>query len=106
MTPEQLERAITHYLDGTLPPQDVAALEERLESDAVARELLAEPRQLTDLLRAEAPPELDWEDLARDLSAVVTGSVDEVARAEDQKLNALLKGVPAIPAIRWDALAT
>ena len=105
MTPEQLEIAITHYLDGTLPAEEVGALRETLANDAGARALLAEHERLTALLRSVAGPDVEWEELARDFCAVVTGSVDEASRADDQKLNAVLKAVAPLPAIRWEALS-
>jgi anti-sigma factor RsiW len=107
MSPQQLEFAITQYLDGTLPPEDVAALEQRLAEDAAARATLEEHQKLTAMLRAEPVPALAWDELASDLRAVVTGTVDQEARAQDQKLNALLKSAATpLPDIRWDALAT
>jgi anti-sigma factor RsiW len=105
MTLEQLEFAITQYLDGTLPPEELGALERRLADDAEARALLEEHRALTALLRTQPLPEMDWADVARDLSAVVTGTVSEQSRVEDQKLNALLKAAPPLPEIRWEALS-
>jgi len=106
MTPEQLELAITHYLDGTLPPEDVAALEETLAHDPGAQGLLKDHEKLTELLRSDPLPELDWSEVASDLCAVITGTVDERSRAEDQKLNAMLKAaVTPLPEIRWEAFA-
>ncbi|HEY7118894.1 MAG TPA: hypothetical protein VH475_20055 [Tepidisphaeraceae bacterium] len=105
MTLEQLEFAITQYLDGTLPPGEVAALERALAGDSQAQALRNEHERLTALLRSQPAPEIDWADVARDLSAVVTGSVDEASRAEDQKLNAILKNVAPLPVIRWEALS-
>ena len=106
MSPEQLEFAITQYLDGTLPPEDVAALEQRLATEPEAQALLEEHRSLTAMLRADPAPALAWDEVASDLQAVVTGTVDHQAKAQDQKLNGLLKSAVApLPAIRWDALA-
>jgi hypothetical protein len=105
MTLEQLEFSITQYLDGTLPAEDVGALEARLASDPQARAMLDEQRALTDLLRSQPGPDLDWADVARDLSAVVTGTVSEQSRAEDQKLNGILKAAPPLPEIRWEAMS-
>jgi anti-sigma factor RsiW len=104
MTSEQLEFAITQYLDGTLPPEEVGALQARLESDPEAQALLAVHERLTTLLRSLPGPELDWSELAGDFSAVVTGTVDEAAQAPDQRLNDVLKAAPALPALRWDEL--
>jgi anti-sigma factor RsiW len=105
MTLEQLEFAITQYLDGTLPAEDVGALERRLAEDAAARGLLEEHRALAKFLRSEPSPDMDWAEVASDLSAVVTGTVSEASRLEDQRLNAVLKAATPLPAIRWDALA-
>ena len=106
MSPEQLEFAITQYLDGTLPAEDVVALERRLVENAEARAMLEEHRRLTTMLRAEPGPALAWDEVAGDLQAVVTGTVDQDTRAQDQKLNGLLKtAVTPLPQIRWDALA-
>jgi anti-sigma factor RsiW len=41
MSTDQLEFSISQYLDGTLPADEQAALEERLATDAQARELFA-----------------------------------------------------------------
>ena len=105
MTLEQLEFAITQYLDGTLPPEELGALETRLAVDPQAQALLGEHERLTTALRGEPLPELDWAEVARDLSAVVTGTVSEQSRAQDQKLNAVLKAATPLPAIRWEALS-
>jgi hypothetical protein len=105
MTLEQLEFAITQYLDGTLPADEVGALEARLAADAAARGLLEEHRALTAFLRSEPGPDMDWAEIAADLSAVVTGTVSEASRVEDQKLNVVLKSATPLPAIRWEALA-
>jgi anti-sigma factor RsiW len=102
MSPEQLEFNLSQYLDGTLPPEHLAALEAALATDPRARSLRDEHERLTSLLRARPLPEMDWDELARDFSAVVTGSVDEASRAEDQRLNAVLRGLPAVPAMDWD----
>ena len=90
MTSEQLEFSITQYLDGTLPAEEVGALEARLASDPQARAMLDEHRALTDLLRGQLGPDLDWAEVGADLSAVVTGTVSEASRVGDQKLNGIL----------------
>ena len=105
MTNEELEYSISQYLDGTLPAEEVGALEARLAADAAARGLLEEHRALTKFLRSEPGPDMDWAEVAADLSAVVTGTVSEASRVEDQKLNAVLKAATPLPAIRWEALA-
>src|SRR4051812_11393277 len=102
MSPEQLEFNLSQYLDGTLPPEHLAALEAALATDPRAGALRDEHERLTTLLRARPLPEMDWDELARDFSAVVTGSVDEASRAEDQRLNAVLRGLPPVPAMDWE----
>ena len=86
-TPEQLEYAISQYLDGTLPPLETAALEERLASDAEARELLAEFRRLDELVRgsagAGALPEIAWDRFASHLSDQIEQAVTRVENCRD-----------------------
>jgi anti-sigma factor RsiW len=61
MTSDQLEYAISQYLDGTLAPLESAALEERLASDAEARELFSEYQRLDGVVKNALPePEVDW----------------------------------------------
>jgi negative regulator of sigma E activity len=105
MSPEQLEFILTQYLDGTLPAEEAGALERALESDPRAQALRDEHERLTALLRSQALPEMDWDEVARDLSAVVTGNVDEQTRAEDQRLNAILKAATPLPELQWDELS-
>lgn len=105
MSPEQLEFILTQYLDGTLPAGEVVALEEALERDPKARALREEHEKLTALLRSQQLPEMDWEELSRDLAAVVTGSVDEESRIADQRLNVVIQSAIPLPALRWDELA-
>jgi negative regulator of sigma E activity len=105
MSPEQLEFILTQYLDGTLPPEQLDALERTLETDPRAQALRHEHERLTALLRSQQLPELDWDDLARDFCAVVTGSVDEQTHAEDQQLNAILATATPLPELQWDELS-
>ena len=72
-TRDQLEYAISQYIDGTLPPVESAALEERFAVDAEARELLAEYRSLDRSLKASLPmPTVAWDRLHAHLSEVVS----------------------------------
>jgi negative regulator of sigma E activity len=105
MSPEQLEFILTQYLDGTLPAGEVVALEEALERDPKARALREEHEKLTALLRSQRLPEMDWEELSRDLSAVVTGTVDEESRVADERLNVVIQSAIPLPALQWDELA-
>ncbi|HWP41070.1 MAG TPA: hypothetical protein VNL70_09090 [Tepidisphaeraceae bacterium] len=73
MTRQELEYSISQYLDGTLPPLQRDALEERLASDAEARAILAEYEQLNHLLRTRLPamPQLAWDRLAAQIAGAV-----------------------------------
>lgn len=72
MIDENLQFAISQYLDGTLEPQEAAQLEVRLRSDAEARKVLEEFRRLNDLVNVAMPvPEMDWEKFTHQISAAV-----------------------------------
>jgi anti-sigma factor RsiW len=60
MTRDELEFAISQYLDGNLAAAEESALEARLASDADARALLAEYRSLDRALRASPVPDIDF----------------------------------------------
>ncbi len=69
MTSDELEYSISQYLDGNLPPLQRAALEEQLATDAEARALLDEYRQLDAALKKAMPvPPIAWDRLADQLS--------------------------------------
>jgi negative regulator of sigma E activity len=75
MTDEQLQFAISQYADGSLPADEVAALEEQLAADGGARHLLEEYRRLNSLLREALPaPEMNWDQFARQISAAVSAA--------------------------------
>jgi len=73
MTRDQLEFAISQYLDGTLMPAEKAALEERLARDAEARALLEEYRKLDAVMKAPAAElaGVKWDVLAQHISNTV-----------------------------------
>ena len=72
-TRDQLEYAISQYIDGTLPPLESAALEERFAVDAEAREVLAEYRTLDETLKTSLPlPAVAWDRLHAHLSDAVS----------------------------------
>jgi anti-sigma factor RsiW len=72
-TRDQLEYAISQYIDGTLPPVESAALEERFAVDAEAREVLAEYRALDETLKRSLPmPTVAWDRLQAHLSDAVS----------------------------------
>ena len=57
---DELEFAISQYIDGTLKPLEQAALEEALATDESARTLLAEYRRLDEKLKAtRSEPSID-----------------------------------------------
>src|SRR3954464_1853927 len=69
MSREQIEFAISQYLDGTLNPLERAGVEARLEKDAEARALLEEYRQLDGVLKNALPePTINWNRFASHLS--------------------------------------
>jgi len=73
MNLDDLEFSITQYLDGTLPPLERAALENRLSHDPQARAILAEHRELNHLFAAAPPPpQVDWDRLHERLSQCIT----------------------------------
>lgn len=77
MVDEKLQFAISQYIDGTLPTDQLAQLEERLKVDAEARKLFEEFRRLNDLMNVAMPvPEMDWEQLTHKISAAVDRSIE------------------------------
>ena len=71
LTPDELEYAISQYLDGTLPPLERAALDERLAVDADARAILAEYRTLDASLKSLPLPALAWERVAAQIQQAI-----------------------------------
>ena len=72
MSDEQLQFAISQYVDGTLPPAEATALEKRLQEDPAARRLLEEYRRINDLIDVALPePEVDWDQLSTRISAAI-----------------------------------
>ena len=87
MTDEQLQFAISQYLDGTLPEPERSALEERLKADPQARLTLAEFRRLNDIINVALPvPDMDWDVFSKKISAAVDQAAPEelVATASTQ----------------------
>jgi anti-sigma factor RsiW len=69
MTRDELEYAISQYLDGTLMPLERDALEEHLATDADARAILEEYRKLNTALKSTLPePAIAWDRLAAEIS--------------------------------------
>lgn len=101
----QLEFAITRHLEGDLSDEESRALDEILRTDERARLMLTDHWKLTALLRSWPVPELGWEELSADISAMVTGKIAPHVAAEDQKLQRLFTHLAPLPAVRWDRLA-
>ena len=75
MVDEKLQFAISQYVDGSLAPAEAAQLEVRFASDAESRRLVDEYRRLDQWVKAAMPePEMDWEAMARQISAAVAAS--------------------------------
>jgi anti-sigma-K factor RskA len=71
MSRDELEYAISQYLDGILPPLERAALDDRLAGDAEARALLDEYRQLDASLKNLPMPALAWDHVAEQIRQAV-----------------------------------
>jgi negative regulator of sigma E activity len=71
VTRDELEFSISQYLDGTLGTRERDALDERLATDAVARELYAEYQALQGVLAAAPVPAVDWNAFAARVSGAV-----------------------------------
>ncbi|HEX3358287.1 MAG TPA: hypothetical protein VHS31_15040 [Tepidisphaeraceae bacterium] len=69
MTRDELEFAISRYIDGTLNPLEQSTIEEILASDASARALLDEYRRLDAVVKTAMPlPEIAWDQFAAGIS--------------------------------------
>ena len=92
---EQLEFAISQYLDGTLPSGERAALLERIESDATARELFETHRRIDAELRTGLrTPAVNWDRLAEHLSARVAEAGEARVPAPTLKLTFVRRVMP------------
>lgn len=81
---EELEFQISQYVDGVLPVAQRAELDRLLETDASARQMLADHRRVVALLKADALPDalpdVRWEAFAQSISHAVDEAAD--ARAD------------------------
>jgi anti-sigma factor RsiW len=68
---DELEFAISQYLDGQLSADLAGALEERLAVDPAARELLRKYRQIRDTLAQPFSDAIDWEKSLREIRQTV-----------------------------------
>jgi len=92
---EQLEFAISQYLDGTLPAKERAALLQRIESDPVARELFETHRRIDAELRTGLrTPAVNWDRLAAQISAHIDRAEEAQAPAPTIKLTFVRRVMP------------
>src|SRR3712207_3228494 len=74
MAGDNLEYAISQYIDGTLPPLERDALEEQLAADAEARATLEEYRRLDATMKQAMPlPEVAWDALTANIQQALAG---------------------------------
>jgi anti-sigma factor RsiW len=72
MNPEELEFLLLEYLDGSLPPEQRAAVRDTIERDPETAARLQEYKKLDDLFRSEAPmPNIQWDKLAKRISGAI-----------------------------------
>ena len=76
MIHDELQFAISQYLDGTLPADQVDALRKRLESDPEARQLLDEYTSLDAAMKAEPLPAMRWNALAQRIAQAAAVQAD------------------------------
>jgi len=74
MSLDELEYAISQYIDGTLTTLETDSLEKRLASDIEARAILAEYRRLDTAMRATTTPAVEWDRLAERISSSVAAA--------------------------------
>jgi len=68
----ELDFLLMQYLDGSLPPEQRAAVGKILDSHPEARAQLRSYQKLDNVFRSEAPmPSIQWEDLAERISAAI-----------------------------------
>jgi anti-sigma factor RsiW len=68
----EFEFLLMHYLDGSLPPEQRAAVRKILNSQPQARAQLRSYQKLDSLLRRLPPmPPIQWETLSNQLSAAI-----------------------------------
>jgi hypothetical protein len=77
VTTDELEISIAGYLDGTLADDERKALEAHLAQDPVAQALLEQERALTDLLRSQPLPKVQWDRLAESISSAIDDQLEQ-----------------------------
>ena len=85
---EESEFAVAQYADGTLPADQLDAVEASLDADASARFALADYARVDaalEQLKQEPLPAVRWDRLAEHLSAAVAEEAGEAEAARDEK---------------------
>ncbi len=84
MTSEEVGFSISQYADGSLPAEQVHALEQLLATDENAQKLLAEYRQLDRALAAHLPPlpEVNWSQFQQSISQAVADAAASLASGQ------------------------
>lgn len=81
MEQDRIEFLISQYLDGTLSPEERVILQEELEFNPEARQLLEEHRSLDVALRDVEVPQVDWQALSASISnAIASAPLRDVAQ--------------------------
>lgn len=93
MNADELEFAISQYLDGTLPESARRTLELCLGDDAGARAMLDEYRRLDGVLKAMPAPLVRWDALAASISAAI--EADEERQAQAYRMPAWVRSFAA-----------
>jgi anti-sigma factor RsiW len=75
MNRDELEFAISRFLDGDLPPEQRSELLDRLRTDPQAQRLFDEHRALQAAMASTALPAVRWDRLAQSIASAVAGEV-------------------------------
>ena len=98
MTQEELEFAISQYLDGSLSADETAALEARLKDDAAARQLLEEYRKLDAMVKSPVGlPEIAWDKLGNHFCEAVAKEAEQFEFAVSQYADGTLAAEEVAP---------
>ena len=72
---------LSQYLDGTLSPEEVAAIERALAADAGLRQTLAQYQKLDGAMRAMPIPAVQWDALADRIAQRIAEPAEETVRS-------------------------
>jgi len=71
MLSDEIQFSLLEYLDGSLPAEKLAAIEQLLASDGEAAEFVREQRSLDALMRTAPLPMINWNALSKQISSAV-----------------------------------